>query len=193
MVSGVRRTHSSPAAELAVRLPMLKLCDVIFTPKAEPLQLQKLKLKVSLSGLPRPMPRPRQPSQQDDNYTPEDALPARGSPDIPLQQIVTNPIRPFKKPKTPGAGGTPKTPKPKKIKMPRAPRGPGGMPFQDEVTLKSFIEKVNNHPKSIFFRQPVDPVRDKAKGCGIISAALTSVRLKARTATSRSCRRVSLL
>lgn len=56
---------------------------------------------------------------------------------------------------------------PKKVEIQRPPRAvpksrSGGMDFYDEKACKAAVKKLQNHKRSYFFRQPVDPVRDRA-------------------------------
>jgi hypothetical protein len=83
--------------------------------------------------------------------------PRAESPDIPLHQVSAAPRQKKVKP--------PKPPKVKTPKLPRRPKGPGGMEQLDHVTLETFLARVEKNPHAIFFRFPVDPVRDKAKKC----------------------------
>ena len=55
----------------------------------------------------------------------------------------------------------------KKVEIQRPPNTlpksrSGGMDFYDEKACKAAVKKLQNHKRSYFFRQPVDPVRDRA-------------------------------
>jgi transcription initiation factor TFIID subunit 2 len=176
--------YRSPSADPEVRWCLFKLGDLLIKPAEE------LPPKVTIHLPPTPVvetppPLPALKTQRSltlktghasikGPLTPSATIPPKiklplnsARNDVTPRTPSTPSALPFMERRRESGSSFTKASLPKKVEIQRPPKGvpksrSGGMDFYDEKACKAAVNKLQNHKRSYFFRQPVDPVRDRA-------------------------------
>ncbi|KAI0692979.1 hypothetical protein BC835DRAFT_1276761 [Cytidiella melzeri] len=177
----------SPDTDHEVRWCLFKLGDLLIKPAEElPPKVTIHLPPTPVLEVPPPLPTPKPAIKPQRSLSikaggaivkspltpvtipPKIKLPLNGTRiDVTPRTPATPSALPFMERRRESGSSFTKPPLPRKVELQRPPKAvpksrSGGMDFYDEKACKAAVKKLRNHKRSYFFRQPVDPVRDRA-------------------------------